>query len=175
MKTLLIVAVFLMNGINSYAQHNLILKTGEKLNGVVLMIRHDTLHMSVNRNMRYIELKYVSSIFFDEYVAYDGRLLLDDQVKTIMSGDYLIEYQMKDRNLIKPPTISIGTEDKGTVVVEVTVNRSGLVMKAVPGITGSTTSNEYLLTKAKFASQGAQFNKSMVAPVEQKGTIIISY
>jgi hypothetical protein len=59
--------------------------------------------------------------------------------------------------------------------VEVTVNRSGLVMKAVPGITGSTTSNEYLLAKAKFASQGARFDRSLVAPVEQKGTIIISY
>jgi hypothetical protein len=175
MKRLLTITAFLLYGISSHAQHNVILKTGEKLKGVVLMVKHDTLHMSVNRNMKFIELKYVSSIFFDEYVAYDGRLLLDAEVKTMMSGDYLIEYQMNDRNLVKPPTISIGTEDKGKIVVEVTVNRSGLVMKAVPGITGSTTSNEYLLTKAKFAAQGARFDKSLVAPVEQKGTIIISY
>ena len=139
------------------------------------MIREDTVHMSVNMNMKYIELKYVSSIFFDEYVAYDGSLLLEDELKSIRYGDYLIEYQMKDRLMLKPPRVSIGTEDKGKVVVEVTVNRSGLVMKAEPGITGSTTSNEYLLTKAKFAAQTARFEQSKVAPIEQKGTIIITY
>ncbi|HIA05692.1 MAG TPA: hypothetical protein EYN71_03110 [Flavobacteriales bacterium] len=175
MMRIVFIPIILLLSLTVHAQHNVILKTGEKLKGVVLMIQHDTLHMSVNTNMKYIELKYVSSIFFDEYVAYDGRLLLDENVKTMMSGEYLIEYQMKDRNLVKPPTVSVGSGDKGKVVVEVTVNRSGLVMNAVPGITGSTTSNEYLLTKAKFASQGARFDKSLVAPVEQKGTIIISY
>jgi len=157
------------------AQHTVVMKTGEKLKGVVLEINNDTLHMAIAREINHIELKYISSIFFDEYVRYDGSLLLDEEPKTIMSGDYLIEYQMKDRELVKAPVISIGTEDKGRVVVEVTVNRSGLVMAAVPGITGSTTSNEYLLTKAKFAAQGAQFEKSKVAPVAQKGTIIITY
>ena len=175
MMRIVFIPIILLLSLTVHAQHNVILKTGEKLKGVVLMIQHDTLHMSVNTNMKYIELKYVSSIFFNEYVAYDGRLLLDEDLKTMMSGDYLIEYQMKDRSLVKPPTVSVGSGDKGKVVVEVTVNRSGLVMNAVPGITGSTTSNEYLLTKAKFASQGARFDKSLVAPVEQKGTIIISY
>ena len=169
------ISIFVLISTFVQAQHNVILKSGEKLKGVVLMIRHDTLHMSVGRNMKYIELKYVTSIFFDEYVAYDGRLLLDDDMKSIRSGDYIIEYQMKDRMLLKPPKISIGTEDKGRVVVEITINRSGLVMKSEPGITGSNTSNEYLLTKAKFAAQAARFEPSKIAPVEQKGTIIITY
>ncbi|MBL4658352.1 MAG: hypothetical protein JKX73_10150 [Flavobacteriales bacterium] len=175
MKRFLYLIPFLILSMNLLAQHSVILKSGEKLAGVVLMIRNDTLHMSVERKMNFIELKYVSSIFFNEYVPYDGELLLDDDVKTMMSGDYLIEYQMKDRTLVTPPVISIGTEDQGKVVVEVEINRSGLVMKANPGITGSTTSNEYLLTKAKFAAQGARFEQSKVAPVVQKGTIIISY
>lgn len=157
------------------AQHSVILKSGEKLQGVVLMIRNDTLHISVQREMEFIELKDVSSIFFNEYVPYDGGLLLDDELKSMRSGDYVIEYQMKDRNLTTPPVISIGTEDRGKVVVEIEINRSGLVMKANPGITGSTTSSEYLLAKAKFAAQGARFEQSKMAPVVQKGTIIITY
>ena len=108
-------------------------------------------------------------------MAYDGSLLVDQEEKTVRSGDYLIRYQMKDRDITLAPRVSIGTEDKGVVVVEVTINRSGLVMKAVPGVTGSTTTNEYLLTKAMFAAQGARFEKSSVAPVSQKGTITITY
>ena len=142
---------------------------------MVMAIKDDTLHMAIMRKMKFIELKHLSSIFFDEHVPYDGRLLLDEEIKTMRSGDYLIEYQMKDRVMVHPPKISIGTEDHGKVVVEVTINRSGLVMASIPGITGSTTSNEYLLTKAKFAAQGARFEKSTNAPVEQKGTIIITY
>ncbi len=157
------------------AQHSVILKTGEKFNGVVMAIKDDTLHMAIKRKMVFVELKYISSIFFDEYVPYDGSLLLDEEIKTMRSGEYIVEYQMKDRKMINPPKISIGTEDHGKVVVEITINRSGLVMVSKPGITGSTTSNEYLLTKAKFAAQGARFQKSKVAPVEQKGTIIITY
>ncbi|HIA36603.1 MAG TPA: hypothetical protein EYN89_07670 [Flavobacteriales bacterium] len=158
-----------------FAQHNVILKTGEKFNGVVMAVKDDTLHMAIKREMVFVELKYISSIFFDEYIPYDGSLLLDEKIKTMRSGEYLIEYQMKDRKMIHPPKISIGTEDHGKVVVEITINRSGLVMVSNPGIAGSTTSNEYLLTKAKFAAQGARFEKSKVAPVEQKGTIIITY
>jgi len=169
------ISIFLLLSHLTQAQHNVILKSGEKLHGVVMLIRNDTLHMAVDRKIKKIELRYVSSIFFDEYVPYDGRLLLNDEIKTIKSGKYIIEYQMKERKMVKAPIVSVGTEDKGKVVVEVTVNRSGLVMKAVPGITGSTTSNEYLLTKAKFAAQGARFEKSTLAPVEQKGTIIFTY
>mgnify|MGYP001573302439 CR=1 FL=1 len=175
MKLFIYIIGLLTFSIVAGAQHTVVLKTGEKLNGVVLMIRNDTLHFAINRNLNYINMKSVSSIFFDEFVPYDGALLLDDEVQTITSDDYIIKYQMKDRKMTNPPKISIGTEDKGTVVVEVTINRTGVVMNAIPGITGSTTSNEYLLTKAKFAAQGSRFEQAPLAPVEQKGTIIISY
>ena len=171
-NTILLISVF---SIALHAQHHVVMKSGEKITGVVLGIENDTLLLAVQRELTMVEMKYVSSIFFDEYVAYDGSLLLDDEEKTVRSGDYLIRYQMKDRDITQPPTVSVGTHDKGVVVVEVTINRSGLVMKAIPGVTGSTTTNEYLLTKAMFATQGARFEKSGVAPVSQKGTITITY
>ncbi len=175
MKHLLYLVVCLCSSLIVYGQHSVILKSGEKLQGVVLALKNDTLQIAIDREMTLIDMKEVSSIFFDEYVPYDGSLLLDDEVKFIKSGKYLIEYQMKDRKMTNAPVVSIGTEDKGKVVVEVTVNRSGLVMKAIPGITGSTTSSEYLLTKAKFAAQGARFEPSPNGPIEQKGTIAITY
>ncbi|PCH92443.1 MAG: hypothetical protein COB85_08135 [Bacteroidetes bacterium] len=175
MKNLIVLTVCLFSGVNIYGQHSVILKSGERLQGVVLALLNDTLQMAIEREMTLIDMKEVTSIFFDEYVPYDGSLLLDDNVKFIKSGKYLIEYQMKDRLMTNPPVVSIGTEDKGKVVVEVTVNRTGLVMKAIPGITGSTTSSEYLLTKAKFAAQGARFEPAPQGPIEQKGTIAITY
>ncbi|MFH1322052.1 MAG: hypothetical protein ABII90_15545 [Bacteroidota bacterium] len=175
MKTIILSLILVFTCSLSIAQHNVILRSGEKLTGVVIEIKDDVLSLAVNMEIKKIDMKNVSSIFFNEYVAYDGSLQLDEEIKTIQSGDYLIKYQMKDRTIVKPPIISIGTLDKGTVAVEVTINRSGLVMRAVPGISGSTTSNNYLLTKAKVAAQSAMFDKNSLAPIEQKGTIIITY
>ena len=175
MKPICLILFLTVASLALQAQHHVVMKSGEKISGVVLGIKNDTLQFAVQRELTLIEMKYVSSIFFDEYVAYDGSLLLDEEEKAVQSGDYLIRYQMKDRDITLPPKVSVGSGDKGIVVVEVTINRSGLVMKAVPGVTGSTTTNEYLLTKAMFAAQGARFEKSEVAPVSQKGTITITY
>jgi hypothetical protein len=175
MKPICLILFLTVASLTLQAQHHVVMKSGEKISGVVLGIKYDTLQIAVQRELSLIEMKYVSSIFFDEYVAYDGSLLLDEEEKAVQSGAYLIRYQMKDRDITLPPKVSVGSGDKGIVVVEITINRSGLVMKAVPGVTGSTTTNEYLLTKAMFAAQGARFEKSGVAPVSQKGTITITY
>lgn len=157
------------------AQHSIILKSGEKLSGVVMSLQDDVLTVAINRELKEIDLINVSSIFFNEYVPYDGSFQPAEPMKTIKSGSYTIKYQMKDRKIITPPKISNATENRGIVVVEVMINRQGKVMKAKAGGVGSTTSSEYLLTKAKFAAQGAQFDVSTKGPVETHGTIIITY
>ncbi|MEM9023853.1 MAG: hypothetical protein AAGB22_08920, partial [Bacteroidota bacterium] len=98
-----------------------------------------------------------------------------EEVKTIRSGKYVVQYRMKDRNIIRAPKISVATQDKGIVVVDVVVNRHGNVIRATPGGVGSTTSSEYLYTKAKFAALGALFNEHPTGPLETKGTITITY
>ncbi|GAB4382148.1 MAG: hypothetical protein Kow0075_13950 [Salibacteraceae bacterium] len=159
------------------AQHTVVLKSGEKIQGVVMELHEDNLTVYVNRQPKTIALRDVSSIFFDEYVPYDGKLLDDTPTKTIRSADggYLIEYRMKDREMTTPPRISNATEKHGTVVVEVVINRSGTVLRAKAGVTGSTTSDEYLLTKAEYACKGARFNEHMTGPIETTGTITIHY
>lgn len=173
--SLILTAILLLSFFTMFGQHSVVLKTGERLEGVVLELQNDELLMSVNRQPRKIQVKDVSSIFFNEHIPYDGSLKQGTPVKTIQSGDYTIEYNMKDREMVTPPKISNATEKKGTVVVEVIINRSGTVLESKAGVVGSTTSDEYLLTKAEYACRGARFNEHMTGPIETTGTITIHY
>jgi outer membrane biosynthesis protein TonB len=59
--------------------------------------------------------------------------------------------------------------------VEVSVDRSGKVIQAVPGIKGSNTLDEYLLRVAKEAALEAQFEAKPDAPAVQKGSITYNF
>ena len=175
-KWILTAALFGIIGALS-AQHSVVLKTGDKVKGVVIALNDDILTIYVNREPKEIHLRDVSSIFFDEYVPYDGSLKEDTPTKKIKSldGGYIVEYQIKDREMTLAPRLSNATQKRGTVVVEVVVNRAGTVMKVKSGVTGSTTSDEYLLTKAEFACKGAQFSEHPTGPLETTGLITIHY
>jgi len=62
-------------------------------------------------------------------------------------------------------------QGEGTVVVDVTVDKSGTVTKAVPGVKGSTTLDQYLLKVAKEAALKAKFDNNPNAPEIQMGQI----
>lgn len=159
----------------SISQHTVVLKSGEKIEGVVMSVNNDVLSFYSNQMMQKIELVDVVSIFFNEHVAYDGRFDPTEELKKIESGKYMIQYQMKDRTMTKAPPISNATENKGRVVVKVTIDKYGIVKRAKAGASGSTTSNNYLYIKAEFAAKGARFNEHKTGPLETKGTIIIDY
>ncbi len=63
--------------------------------------------------------------------------------------------------------------DYGTVVVEITVDKEGRVVSAVPGKKGSTTSDSRLLEAARKAAMLARFNKvsDPGSAVYQRGSI----
>ena len=69
-----------------------------------------------------------------------------------------------------PPPI-YDYQGEGTVVVDITVNKAGLVTKAVPGVKGSTTLDTYLLKVAKEAALKAKFDNNPNAPEIQQGQI----
>ena len=48
-------------------------------------------------------------------------------------------------------------------------------MKAEAGADGTTTTSNYLLTKAKQAAESAMFDGGTTFPLEQKGTITITF
>lgn len=177
MKKLSILALFAFFTISINAQHSIVLKTGEKIQGVVMELQDDVVTIYVNRQPKKVQLRDVSSIFFDEYVPYDGSLTTNAHIKKIKSldGGYTVEYQIKDREMTLAPKLSNATQKSGTVVVEVTINRTGTVLRVKSGVTGSTTSDEYLLTKAEYACKGIQFDENKTGPLETVGIVTIHY
>ena len=60
---------------------------------------------------------------------------------------------------------------EGIVVVEITVDRTGKVISATPGIKGSTIVDNTLYAAAKKAAVASKFNLKNDAPDRQVGTI----
>lgn len=86
-----------------------------------------------------------------------------------------ISYNLGGRGVQKLPSPKYDYQEEGRVVVEVSVDRQGKVIQAVPGAKGSTTLNEYLLKVAKDAALQAQFEVNNDAPAVQKGTITYNF
>lgn len=90
-------------------------------------------------------------------------------------GDKGISYDLAGRGFQKLPLPEYNYQGEGRVVVEVSVDRSGKVTQAVPGIRGSNTLDEYLLKVAKEAALKAQFDVKSDAPLIQKGSITYNF
>lgn len=87
------------------------------------------------------------------------------------TGTEGISYDLAGRQARSLPGPTHDIQSEGIVVVEVTVDRNGNVTKAVPGVKGSTTLEEYFLRVARNAAMESKFDRKPDAPVIQKGTI----
>jgi len=107
----------------------------------------------------------------------DPRGSVDSNVRGEGSGlgDKGISYELQGRGFQKLPKPKYDYQGEGKVVVEVSVDRSGKVIQAVPGIKGSTTLDEYLLKVAKDAAMEASFDSKPDAPLFQKGKITYNF
>jgi len=90
-------------------------------------------------------------------------------------GDKGISYDLQGRGFQSLPSPKYDYQGEGKVVVEVSVDRTGKVISATPGIKGSTTLDEYLLKVAKDAALEARFDTKTDAPLIQKGTITYNF
>ena len=90
-------------------------------------------------------------------------------------GDKGVSYDLAGRGFQRLPLPEYKYQGEGRVVVEVSVDRSGKVTQAIPGIRGSSTLDEYLLKVAKEAALKAQFDSNPDAPFIQKGTITYNF
>jgi outer membrane biosynthesis protein TonB len=91
------------------------------------------------------------------------------------TGDKGISYDLQGRGFQALPQPKYDYQGEGRVVVEVSVDRSGKVVQAIPGTKGSTTLDEYLLKVAKEAALGARFQVKQDAPAIQKGSITYNF
>jgi colicin import membrane protein len=90
-------------------------------------------------------------------------------------GNQGISYDLGGRGFQSLPKPNYEYQGEGRVVVDVSVDRSGKVIQAVPGTKGSTTLDDYLLKVAKEAALKARFDPKPDAPEVQKGTITYNF
>lgn len=86
-------------------------------------------------------------------------------------GDGLGSYDLKGRSLSRKPDITDNSRETGKVVVAITVDRTGKVVKVQPGIKGTTNLSPVLLEKAKQGALEARFSPKPDGPEEQYGTM----
>ena len=180
MKRIALVLTLLGACLSANAQQIIAMKNGEKLNGKVQSLNNGIVEFYYKGVVKKINTSDIYSITFGEVgESLDGESKSNVQreagEKQVTAGSYMVRYKVADRVISKPPKIDNLTQEKGTVVVEVSIDKYGHVMKAVPGAPGSTTTSDYLKTKAKQAAESALFNNVPTAPLEQKGYMVIVF
>ncbi len=91
------------------------------------------------------------------------------------NGAGVANYTLEGRNpksLLKP---SYNSEDQGSVVVTIWVNKEGKVIKALAGGKGTSTSDQKLWKMAEDAAKHSTFTAKKDAAEEQKGTITYKF
>jgi hypothetical protein len=160
---------------SALAQHTVIMKDGSQKKGEVTAIKGPILTMMHNNRPVEIFLSNIRTIhFYDEEKAASASSV--NVRKKFKEGFKEYEYEMEGRKMINFPKIGLGTKDEGVVVVEVTIDKYGNVLKAEPGAPGTkTTDDKYLFVKAKSACQQAKFDSDPTAPLSTTGKIYVTF
>ncbi len=95
--------------------------------------------------------------------------LLDIHHHYKVKNHEIIVCNLKGRKLVSIPLAIADSDDEEIVVVEIVVDEKGNVIKAKPGLQGTTTSNSRLLAKARMAAIKLKFNES-IGTIEQTGS-----
>lgn len=183
MKNLFLLAFcWLVSTTGIHAQHTVILKSGEKMTGKVQSLANGVIVFDFKGNSMKLKTDEVSSIVFGEGAegskvaeTAGSKLPSAPGEKSVTANNTVVRYKVADRTIIKPPVVNNLTQEKGTVVVTVTIDKYGHVRKAVPGAEGSSTKSDYLWTKAKQAAESALFDNVPNAPLEQTGYMVIVF
>lgn len=80
-------------------------------------------------------------------------------------------YLLKGRKILTKPIKKPNCNEDGIVVVKIEVDNMGKVIKAVPGVKGTTNHNPCLLEPAKKAALLTKWNPDGNAPIKQIGYI----
>ena len=86
-------------------------------------------------------------------------------------GGSSIGFSLTGRSTVFLQKPEFRTYTEGAIVVEITVDRNGSVVKATPGIKGSTIVDDVLYAAVTKAAMESKFNVKSDAPERQVGTI----
>ena len=84
-------------------------------------------------------------------------------------------YRLGGRRPLKKPKNPPDCNERGVVAVSIEVDRTGKVIKAVPGVRGTTNNTKCLLDKAKENALATRFNADTKAPSKQIGKIFYKF
>ena len=84
-------------------------------------------------------------------------------------------YNLAGRTAMSKPKEQPDCQEEGIVVVRIEVDKNGKVIKATPGVKGSTNTANCLLKPAKEAALKTTWNADNKAPSKQVGTIIYKF
>ncbi len=84
-------------------------------------------------------------------------------------------YRLGNRKALSKPKPDYPCNEEGRVVVSISVDQSGRVIAAQPGVQGTTNSAPCLLDEAKEAALKTRFNADSKAPSKQVGAIIYNF
>jgi hypothetical protein len=177
MKTTTLFSIFSILSVSAIAQHSVSLKSGVTVKGYVTGIAAGVLSIDADGKMMSYKVDEIKTIDFTAAAATSASESgVMEQKFTSTDGLYVVKYKMKGRTVSKGCKIVIGTQDKGTVVVDVVIDKYGNVIKATPGAPGSSTTNDdYLFTKAQKFTQEIKFDNVPTAPLETKGTVTFTF
>lgn len=80
-------------------------------------------------------------------------------------------FSLSGRKVISPVKPKGNRKDEGFIVVEIIVDKNGNVLKASPGVPGTTIINDELWNNAREAAMKMKFTSSPNAPIEQIGKV----
>lgn len=86
-----------------------------------------------------------------------------------------VDFSLTGRKANFLPLPEYTTQSQGRVVVSITVNRNGEVIRATAGARGTTVSDRVLWQAAENAARRARFDVKNDAPHEQTGTITYNF
>lgn len=84
-------------------------------------------------------------------------------------------YRLGGRRALNKQKFVQDCNEAGVVVVQIEVNRDGQVVRAIPGVKGTTNNAACLTDPAKRAALATTFNSDANAPATQVGTIIYNF
>lgn len=84
-------------------------------------------------------------------------------------------YNLAGRTALSKPKQQPDCQEEGIVVVRIEVDKNGMVIKATPGVKGSTNTASCLLEPAKKAALQTKWNADVNAPSKQVGTITYKF
>jgi len=84
-------------------------------------------------------------------------------------------YGLNGRNKTSNKKFTQDCNEEGRVVVKIEVDRNGKVIKAIPGVKGTTNTAPCLLDPAKKTALSYRFNRDSKAPTRQIGFVIIDF